>query len=93
MLKSSPHDACSDLPADLQRPLSRGVTDNLVLYPFVIENDSMAINSNQVKLDSNLKTENFLTHDFGQSSIEGKGKQTSVFPNMEKSLTQLSTLS
>lgn len=62
--------SCSDLAADLQRPLSQGVTDNLVLYPFVIENDSMDINSNQVKLDGNLKTENFLTHAFGQSSVE-----------------------
>lgn len=62
--------SCSDPAADLQRPLSQGVTDNLVLYPFVIENDSMVINSNQVKLDGNLKTENFLMHAFGQSSVE-----------------------
>lgn len=67
--------SCSDLAADLQRPLSQGVTDNLVLYPFVIENDSMVINSNQVKLDGNLKTENFLTHAFGQSSVERKENQ------------------
>lgn len=69
---------CSDLPADLQRPLSQGVADNLVRYPFVIENDSMAINSNQAKLDSNSKPEKFLTHAFGQSSEEGKEKQTSA---------------
>jgi hypothetical protein len=57
---------CSDLHADLQRPLSQGVTDNLALYPFVIENDSTAINSNQVKLDGNLKKKTYNAKEKGK---------------------------
>lgn len=81
---------CNDLHADLQRPLSQGVTDNLVLYPFVIESGSTAINSNQVKLDGNLKEKNLIMHVSVRKITERKrNTRYSTFYSMEESLSQL----
>lgn len=71
------------------------MTDNLVFYPFVIENDSTVINSNQVKPDGNLK-KNLIMHVSMRKITEGKEKNNaidSIFSSKEESVTQLSTLS
>lgn len=85
---------CHDLHTDPQRPLSQGVTDNSVLYPCVIENDSSVINSNQVKLDGNLKRKKFPNACFCEKDyrMEKKPAIDGIFSIIENTPTQLSTL-